>query len=100
MSKSSKLNWKLFVTPAVATVSDDVPPGETARMWSPTSSILIYGERDAILVDTLTTTAQATALADWVKETHRPRRRGDRMGAPAACRREGIKKGKLARVSY
>ena len=69
MSKSSKLNWKLFVTPAVATVSDDVPPGETARMWSPTSSILIYGERDATLVDSLTTTAQATALADWVEES-------------------------------
>jgi hypothetical protein len=31
MSKSSKLNWKLFVTPAVTTVSDDMPPGETAR---------------------------------------------------------------------
>jgi hypothetical protein len=66
ISKGSKLNWKVFVTLAVATVSDDVPPGETARMWSPTLSILIYGERDAILVDTLTTTAQATALADWV----------------------------------
>ncbi len=65
----SALNWKVFVTPAVATVSDDVPPGETVRMWSPTSSILIYGERDAILVDTLTTTAQATQLADWVAES-------------------------------
>jgi glyoxylase-like metal-dependent hydrolase (beta-lactamase superfamily II) len=65
----SGLNWKVFVTPAVATVSDDVPPGETVRMWSPTSSILIYGERDAILVDTLTTTAQATELADWVAES-------------------------------
>jgi glyoxylase-like metal-dependent hydrolase (beta-lactamase superfamily II) len=62
----SKLNWKIFVTPGVPTVFDDLPPGETVRMWSPTSSILIYGERDAILVDTLTTTAQATALADWV----------------------------------
>src|SRR5260370_33291305 len=65
----SGLNWKIFVTPAVATVSDDVPPGETVRMWSPTSSILIYGERDAILVDALTTTAQATQLADWVAES-------------------------------
>jgi len=65
----SSLNWKVFVTPAVATVSDDLPPGETVRMWSPTSSILIHGEREAILVDTLTTTAQATALADWVEES-------------------------------
>ena len=66
---TSRLNWKVFVTPAVPTVSDDLPPGEAVRMWSPTSSILIYGERDAILVDTLATTAQATALADWVEES-------------------------------
>src|SRR5260370_1684918 len=38
-------------------------------MWSPTSSILIYGERYVILVDALTTTAQATQLADWVAES-------------------------------
>src|SRR5271167_2533877 len=63
---STALKWKIFVTPGVPTVFDDLPPGETVRMWSPTSSILLYGERDAILVDTLTTTAQATALADWV----------------------------------
>ena len=65
---TSMLSWKVFVTPAVATVHDDLPPGETARMWSPISSILIHGERDAILVDTPTTTAQATALADWVEK--------------------------------
>lgn len=66
---TSMLSWKVFVTPAVATVHDDLPPGETARMWSPISSILIYSERDAILVDTPTTTAQATALADWVEKS-------------------------------
>jgi glyoxylase-like metal-dependent hydrolase (beta-lactamase superfamily II) len=66
---SVELGWKIFVTPGVPTVNDDCPPGETVRMWSPTSSILIYGERDAILVDTLTTTAQANALADWVEKS-------------------------------
>ena len=66
---TSKLKWRIFVPPAVATVNDDLPPGETARMWSPTSSILIHGERDAILVDIAVTNAQATALADWVEET-------------------------------
>src|ERR1700758_1027331 len=68
-SSTPMLNWKVFVTPAVATVHDDLPPGETARMWSPISSILIHGERDAVLVDTPTTAAQATALADWVEES-------------------------------
>src|SRR5260370_33653435 len=66
---TSRLNWKVFVTPEFPTVSDDLPPGEAVRMWSPTSSILIYGERDAILVDTPATTAEATALADWVEKS-------------------------------
>jgi len=65
---STALKWKIFVTPGVPTVNDDFAPGETVRMWSPTSSILLYGERDAILADTLTTTAQANALADWVEK--------------------------------
>ena len=68
-ASNSSLDWRVFVTPAIATVSDDLPPGETAPMWSPTSSILIYGERDAILVDTPATTAQATALANWVEKS-------------------------------
>jgi glyoxylase-like metal-dependent hydrolase (beta-lactamase superfamily II) len=69
MPSTSLLSRKVFVTPAVATVSDDLPPGETTRMWSPISSILIYGERDAVLVDTPTTNAQAAALADWVQNS-------------------------------
>jgi glyoxylase-like metal-dependent hydrolase (beta-lactamase superfamily II) len=60
------LNWKVFITPGVPTVSDDLPPGETVRMWSPISSTLIYGERDAVLVDTPTTVQQGVALADLV----------------------------------
>jgi hypothetical protein len=60
------LSWKVFVTPGVPTVSDDLPPGEAVRMWSPISSTLIYGERDAVLVDAPTTVEQAAALADWV----------------------------------
>jgi glyoxylase-like metal-dependent hydrolase (beta-lactamase superfamily II) len=60
------LSWKVFVTPGVATVSDDLPPGEAVRMWSPISSTLIYGERNAVLVDAPTTVEQAEALADWV----------------------------------
>jgi len=29
-ASNSSLDWKVFVTPAIATVSDDLPPGETA----------------------------------------------------------------------
>ena len=40
-------------------------PGDEP-MWSPMSSTLIHGARDAVLVDTLLTFDQADALADWV----------------------------------
>ncbi|MBB4640185.1 MBL fold metallo-hydrolase [Rhizorhapis suberifaciens] len=63
---TTKLGWQTFVTPGVPTVSDDIPPGETARWWSPITSILIYGDKDAVLIDTPTTVAQATAVTDWV----------------------------------
>ena len=68
-NSTSTLKWKIFVTPAVPTVSDDLPRGETTRMWSPISSIPIHGECDAMLVDTPTTAAQAVALADWVDKS-------------------------------
>lgn len=35
-------------------------------MWVPTSATLIYGQRDAVLVDALLTVEQAHALVDWV----------------------------------
>lgn len=65
--KSVMLSYRVFVTPGVPTVSDDLPPGHSARWWSPISSTLITGARDAVLVDAPTTEAQATALADWVE---------------------------------
>jgi glyoxylase-like metal-dependent hydrolase (beta-lactamase superfamily II) len=40
-------------------------PGDEP-MWSPMSSTLIHGERDAVLVDTLVTFDQVDALADWI----------------------------------
>ena len=66
-SGQGALKWKVFITPGVPTVSDDLPPGEAVRMWSPISSTLIYGERDAVLVDTPTTVQQGLALANWVE---------------------------------
>ena len=37
-----------------------------APAWDPTTSTLIFGARDAVLVDPLMTIPEATALADWV----------------------------------
>jgi glyoxylase-like metal-dependent hydrolase (beta-lactamase superfamily II) len=40
-------------------------PGDDP-MWSSMSSALIYGERDAVLVDTLVTFDQVDALVNWI----------------------------------
>jgi glyoxylase-like metal-dependent hydrolase (beta-lactamase superfamily II) len=52
-------------------VSDNLPPGQKRSMWSPSSSTLIYGRRDAVLVDTFITVEQAYFLVDWVKASGR-----------------------------
>ncbi len=49
---ADKLKWDVFVTPGIPIVSSNFPPSEKHGMWSPTSSTLIYGKQDAVLVDT------------------------------------------------
>lgn len=61
------LSWDVFVTPGIPHVTSDLPPGRTQRLSSPASSTLVYGKRDAILVDAFTTVAQTKALGDWVE---------------------------------
>jgi glyoxylase-like metal-dependent hydrolase (beta-lactamase superfamily II) len=60
------LNWDVFLAPSIPAITSDLPPGEKQRQWPPISSALIFGERDAVLVDTPITVEQARALADWV----------------------------------
>jgi glyoxylase-like metal-dependent hydrolase (beta-lactamase superfamily II) len=50
-------------------VAPDIAPGEPARPWPPISSTLIYGLRDAVLVDSFITQEQANAQADWIAST-------------------------------
>src|ERR1700685_4336928 len=47
-------------------LSRDLPAGKEELMWVANSSTLIYGERDAVLVDTFLTTEQSKTLLDWV----------------------------------
>jgi glyoxylase-like metal-dependent hydrolase (beta-lactamase superfamily II) len=56
----------VFVTPGIPTVASDLAPGTKQLMWSPISSTLVYGKRDAVLVDAFITVEQARALVDWV----------------------------------
>src|SRR3981189_903020 len=44
----------------------DVPPGKESLMWVANSATLIYGERDAVLVDTFLTVEQSSGLADAI----------------------------------
>jgi glyoxylase-like metal-dependent hydrolase (beta-lactamase superfamily II) len=65
MSDLLDLNWDVFVTPGIPTVTSDLPPGMKQQMWSLISSTLIYGRRDAVLVDAFITVGQEGALVDW-----------------------------------
>jgi glyoxylase-like metal-dependent hydrolase (beta-lactamase superfamily II) len=60
------LNWDVMVAPGIPIVTYDLPPGIKQRMFSPVSSTLISGKRDAVLVDVLLTVEQAVALVDWI----------------------------------
>jgi glyoxylase-like metal-dependent hydrolase (beta-lactamase superfamily II) len=56
----------VFVTPGIPTVVSDLTPGTKQLMWSPISSTLVYGKRDAVVVNAFITVEQARALVDWV----------------------------------
>jgi glyoxylase-like metal-dependent hydrolase (beta-lactamase superfamily II) len=66
-TQDQRLNWGVFVTPGIPTVTSDLPPGTRQAMWSPISSTLVYGKRDAVLVDVPITVEQADALVGWVE---------------------------------
>jgi len=59
-------NWDVFVTPGIPIVTPDKPPGVRETYFQAMASTIIYGARDAVLVDAFMTVKQANALADWV----------------------------------
>ena len=63
---SGNLNWNVFMTPGIPVVTKDLPPGIKEAYFQAMASTLIYGERDAVLVDAFMTVKQASALADWI----------------------------------
>jgi glyoxylase-like metal-dependent hydrolase (beta-lactamase superfamily II) len=69
MTSASELSIDVYVAPMRPFVGA-ASQGEGDRpLWSPMSSSLIAGARDAVLVDTLITFDQVDALADWA-ESH------------------------------
>jgi glyoxylase-like metal-dependent hydrolase (beta-lactamase superfamily II) len=63
---ANSLRWDVFVTPGIPIVTRDKPPGVRETFFQATASTLIYGARDAVLVDAFMTVKQANSLADWV----------------------------------
>ena len=65
-SETALLKWDVFVTPGIPIATRDLPPGVREAYFQAMASTLIYGMRDAVLVDAFMTVEQANALADWV----------------------------------
>ena len=64
----TKLQWKLL-TKKRAGVTQGLPAGKETLAWVTNTVTLIYGERDAILVDTFLSVQHSKELVDWVAES-------------------------------
>ncbi|KAJ5111646.1 hypothetical protein N7532_002181 [Penicillium argentinense] len=62
------LDYKVF-TSRRSGVNRSTPAGHDHLKWVPTTSTLIFGQKDAVLVDTQLTMAAAKELVDWVIAT-------------------------------
>jgi glyoxylase-like metal-dependent hydrolase (beta-lactamase superfamily II) len=65
-TEAPALQWDVFVTPGIPIVMAEQPPIGGETYFQAMASTLIYGARDAVLVDAYMTTPQANALADWI----------------------------------
>jgi glyoxylase-like metal-dependent hydrolase (beta-lactamase superfamily II) len=64
----SKLEWKLL-TKKRASSTQGVPPGKENLAWVTNTVTLIYGRRDAVLVDTFLSEQHSKELLDWIVES-------------------------------
>ncbi len=62
---TNRLQWDVLVSAQIPVVTSDLPPGASEMKWSPISSTLISGKRDAV-VDTAITVDQNQKLVDWI----------------------------------
>jgi glyoxylase-like metal-dependent hydrolase (beta-lactamase superfamily II) len=67
MSRSG-LKWKLL-TKKRGSSTQGIPAGKEHLAWVTNTATLIYGERDAVLVDTFLSAQQSKELADWLVES-------------------------------
>jgi glyoxylase-like metal-dependent hydrolase (beta-lactamase superfamily II) len=64
----AKLDWKLL-TKKRASSTQGVPPGKEDLAWVTNTVTLIYGQREAVLVDTFLSEQHSKELRDWVVES-------------------------------
>src|SRR6201985_2070298 len=63
---SNTLGVNVFTAPGKTMVGERPKPFGEPFGFDPITSTLIFGEYDAVLVDAMTTVAEAEALADWI----------------------------------
>jgi glyoxylase-like metal-dependent hydrolase (beta-lactamase superfamily II) len=61
----TSLKWRVF-TATRPGLNREVPPGKESLMWVANSATLIYGERDAVLVDTFLTVEHTQTLVEEI----------------------------------
>ena len=61
----SQLNWKLL-TRKRDSATQGLPPGKEALAWVTNTVTLVYGENDAVLVDTFLSEQDSKELVNWV----------------------------------
>ena len=64
-NNGSRLRWKTLAKKRQS-ATKGVPPGTEALQWVANTVTLIYGEFDAVLVDTFLTTDHTRELIDWI----------------------------------
>ena len=64
---NSSIRADVFLTTMIPVANTGPLPSGLVPLWQPTSSTLISGKKDAVLVDAALTVTQAASLADWVE---------------------------------
>jgi glyoxylase-like metal-dependent hydrolase (beta-lactamase superfamily II) len=64
------LEYKLFIRRRTS-ATQGTPPGNDDLKWVANTATLVYGEREALLVDTFLSDEQTAELADWIADSER-----------------------------
>lgn len=68
--ENSSLQYKLFIRRRTS-ATQGTPPGNDDLKWVANTATLVYGEREALLVDTFLSNEQTAELADWIAALER-----------------------------